>query len=640
MNIYTEIHKLQKLIKGVRCSATEVLLSTTVQDGDAVAGCYKFAINTTSETLFYKDLNGLWKSVDGILGTTTEILSGGIVTWIANYDYDVSAAVYKINGVVYTSPQTTITLDPSDPLLDRIDTFVLTSSGTAIALTGTPDANPVSPTPNPVSQIGISIALVMAGTTEPGPVANNLWTDSGNHIYNTNVGNVGIGGIPNLAYAWAPKLHVFGNIQANGGLNISTASKTGIYGASNDLEFWNGNNKGATFTLLASSPGSYFTFNRAFVVGSGSGTQNAMRVSGSVISNGVNSMLHNQLLIDPIYNHQSLGTGLFRGIYYNPIIQDLNGAQHIAWENTSGDVIFGHLAGASPAPRLLQVDVDGKLALAYHHAGNLWISGGFSTGVNSFEVEAPGNNGVMLDVTPLDGARRITFDMPPVVSGSSRTYTFQDANGTLAFTSDFTLDAVLTNDNASTQDAKVGKIWLYNIVDSDYNYIATGDSSFTFKDAIYNFNILNIDSSVLPVMSLSNKVGNTFSIGDAGTGITDNRNYYVPDISGGIQVNSSSIIDVNGHTVFLTTLGCYQLDDTFGSGKVEFPDPTDIKIDGGEIILLVPSNATATGVVIQGYTGNAIYKDATSNVITEILQGEMFGFRAIAGRWRAYQLKI
>lgn len=95
------------------------------------------------------------------------IISGGEVTWIEDYTYSVSPAVYYINGIQYTSPYTELTLDPADATNNRIDVFALTTSGTAINITGTPSANPEQPSINTSTQILTSFALVVAGTTSP-----------------------------------------------------------------------------------------------------------------------------------------------------------------------------------------------------------------------------------------------------------------------------------------------------------------------------------------------------------------------------------------------------------------------------------------------------------------------------------------
>lgn len=95
------------------------------------------------------------------------LVYGGIVTWLQNYDYSVSAAGYYINGVFYTSPQTTVTLPPSDPTLDRIDLFVVTTSGIATSVTGTPATPPQAPTINPDTELAVSFAFIAAASTQP-----------------------------------------------------------------------------------------------------------------------------------------------------------------------------------------------------------------------------------------------------------------------------------------------------------------------------------------------------------------------------------------------------------------------------------------------------------------------------------------
>jgi len=101
-------------------------------------------------------------------------VKGCTVTWIENYDYEVVASVYYIGGVRYESEATTVTLDPADPTNDRIDVFVVDTTGVADKVTGTPDPDvPIEPAVNALSQLRISFALVTAGSTEPG--ITNLW---------------------------------------------------------------------------------------------------------------------------------------------------------------------------------------------------------------------------------------------------------------------------------------------------------------------------------------------------------------------------------------------------------------------------------------------------------------------------------
>lgn len=71
----------------------------------------------------------------------------------------------------------------------------------------------------------------------------------------------------------------------------------------------------------------------------------------------------NTLLINPKINITNAGiTGTkIRGTYYNPTITSLTNTTHIAYENTSGDIIFGNLAGVGS--RMVTADASGKLGV-------------------------------------------------------------------------------------------------------------------------------------------------------------------------------------------------------------------------------------------------------------------------------------
>lgn len=100
------------------------------------------------------------------------ILSGGIVTWLHDYVYNVSEAFYNIDCITYHSPSTDFTLDAADPTLDRIDIFNLTTSNTAVVVSGTPGSG-IPPDYDANLQFNITFALVSAGTTEPVGASNN-----------------------------------------------------------------------------------------------------------------------------------------------------------------------------------------------------------------------------------------------------------------------------------------------------------------------------------------------------------------------------------------------------------------------------------------------------------------------------------
>jgi hypothetical protein len=71
------------------------------------------------------------------------------------------------------------------------------------------------------------------------------------------------------------------------------------------------------------------------------------------------------LLLDQTINiTDSAFTGtIVRGIYYKPTLTSLTNTTHIAWENTSGDIIHGNLATGG-ADEMVTVDTNGKLKKA------------------------------------------------------------------------------------------------------------------------------------------------------------------------------------------------------------------------------------------------------------------------------------
>jgi hypothetical protein len=116
------------------------------------------------------DMNGVLRSIPFLNPTQYGIVSGGIVTWVEDYDYHVSPAVYYINGIAYQSPDTSITLSPPDATYNRIDAFVVNEDGEVEVIEGTPSSNPSQPSIDPEIQILLTFALVETGTTEPSTI--------------------------------------------------------------------------------------------------------------------------------------------------------------------------------------------------------------------------------------------------------------------------------------------------------------------------------------------------------------------------------------------------------------------------------------------------------------------------------------
>ena len=157
---------------------------------DTTAANVQKGIDSTGAIIFTYDVNNFWVRVgnpkhwqQGSGGGTVlpdGVYSGGQVAYSGSgYDYIVSAATYVLAGVIYNSPQDTITLDAADPTYDRIDVIGLTDAGTAGKVTGTPAANPQEPSVNPQVFIRRSVVTVVANTTQPPNIDQSIIYDEG-----------------------------------------------------------------------------------------------------------------------------------------------------------------------------------------------------------------------------------------------------------------------------------------------------------------------------------------------------------------------------------------------------------------------------------------------------------------------------
>ena len=131
---------------------------------------------------------GEWKLVPMPAGggnTNYNRIISGTVTWIENLDFWVSVVVYIFDGNNYATIAQLITLDPSDPDLNRTDSICVDINSEVVVLTGTPSETPVKPVPDSFTQLELTQVYIPAGATEPSnitvvPVYNeNIeWTTS------------------------------------------------------------------------------------------------------------------------------------------------------------------------------------------------------------------------------------------------------------------------------------------------------------------------------------------------------------------------------------------------------------------------------------------------------------------------------
>lgn len=119
------------------------------------------------------------------LNKSYKVLFGYAVWSGTGLTYNVSTCIYRINGVIYTTAPTTVTL-AANPVNNRIDVIYLTTSQTVGVLTGTPQTNPVKPLVNFATQIELTFITLATGATTPTGLSQILVYDE-NLEWNTNV---------------------------------------------------------------------------------------------------------------------------------------------------------------------------------------------------------------------------------------------------------------------------------------------------------------------------------------------------------------------------------------------------------------------------------------------------------------------
>lgn len=123
--------------------------------------------------------------------TLIDVLGSGgnrVITGNASYSgtgftYDVSALTYIIQGALYTSAATQVTLGASDPTFDRIDVIYADDTGSVGVIAGTPAAVPAKPSVDNLTQVEVTFVTVGAGTTSPTVTIVDIYDE-----------NLGVGG--------------------------------------------------------------------------------------------------------------------------------------------------------------------------------------------------------------------------------------------------------------------------------------------------------------------------------------------------------------------------------------------------------------------------------------------------------------
>lgn len=95
------------------------------------------------------------------------LLQGGSVFRVGTtgLNFTVSKSTFAINGTIYSSPETNVTLTAADATYNRIDVFAVNSSGAAVVVDGIAASSPAEPSLDPLTQLKVGQIIVTAAST-------------------------------------------------------------------------------------------------------------------------------------------------------------------------------------------------------------------------------------------------------------------------------------------------------------------------------------------------------------------------------------------------------------------------------------------------------------------------------------------
>lgn len=135
-----------------------------------VADSGGYYTGTNAETVL-QEIGGSITALQSVTNpppTGNQLISGGGVALApgGGLNVTVSAATYSIQGALYSSPLTNLTLSSADPTNPRIDVVAVDTTGAAVIIQGTPAATPVKPDVDPSTQLELTFFLVPASATD------------------------------------------------------------------------------------------------------------------------------------------------------------------------------------------------------------------------------------------------------------------------------------------------------------------------------------------------------------------------------------------------------------------------------------------------------------------------------------------
>lgn len=497
----------------------------------------------------------------------------------------------------------------------------------------------------------------------------HFWVSNGADIYNSNLGNVGIGATPNALY----KFDVNGDVRLGrttgqktffgNGLQVDySASSSRIY-SSNRLHLQSNN---AGDRVLLGTVGGNIPLNTKEVivelgsVSGASGVKSGLFVRGTSLHNAGSEEL-NFCTVQPTFQQTGTPVGTIRGYYYNPIIATEILTEEIAWENTSGDIIHGNLAGVGT--RMVTVDSVGKLSTSA-------IPSGGGGGGDLQDILDAGNsannqpiilNGGKIYIDEAEALTIFGINAGYLSTGNNCIYV-GDSSG-INNSGD---KATLIGDNTGASNNKNNLVAVGHssgtsntgqsgtFVGTNSGFENTGDDTVFFgENAGYQNTgdkVIGIGKNAANANAFNNVIifgesyptaNNQISIPTANGFCTlridfgllnTSRDFIAPNHNGYLQINDADYnTDIAGATNYqLTEAIIWELTDSVGGGSILLPDPTNL--NGCELVLINKSDKN--DILISNDNTYRPYLQGGSTRISDLKIGKMMILKAVNNKWR------
>jgi len=391
----------------ITSSALSSYVPYTGATADVSIGNFSFITNRTlslTATDGNSYIQSAWQSASpaGVASTTTMWFdSTGRINWRPSIGASSFVRTFDATGITQNSTWTLPNIASTVLAgLAITQTFagVNTFSPSFAASSGTTTTNSVivSPTINNTgTYLGIARGFYYNPTlTSITGTTHRAWENTTGDIYLCSTsGNVGIGTVPSTSY----KLDISGITRFNTTFKLQIDENSSLPRLfSNSAISYQGNGTTSQHQFICANGTTVANMVIMDLGSIGAYTGNALSLRYQNFSASSGTATSNMLSITPTMSTTGTFTGTMRGVHYNPTLTSIIGLAHYAWENTTGDMLFGTISGSVSIGATTSINASAILQITSTTKGLLFPR---MTTVQKNAISSPASGLVVYDTT-------------------------------------------------------------------------------------------------------------------------------------------------------------------------------------------------------------------------------------------------